>query len=134
MAWFKVDDGFAEHPKVIHVRALAGDAPLGMWLRAGTWSNRQLTDGFVPVSWIALNGDESHAQILVTSGLWVEDASRDGWQFKDFMEYQPSKADVEARRSKDLTRKRPVVKDGAREERNKKRLGLVETHPGPEAV
>ena len=33
-AWFKVDDNLALHPKVLG----AGNAAMGMWVRAGSWS------------------------------------------------------------------------------------------------
>ena len=46
MPWFKVDDGFYDHPKVLE----AGNAAVGLWLRCATWSARQLTDGHVPAA------------------------------------------------------------------------------------
>jgi hypothetical protein len=97
MAWFKVDDKFAEHPKVLHARALGGFGPLGLWLAAGTWSNTHLTDGFIPESWVQLNQGNDFAEFLVDAGLWLR--VEGGWEFKDFTEYQPSKAEVEAKRA-----------------------------------
>ena len=44
MAWFKVDDTFAMHEKVL----AAGNSAIGLWVRSGAWSMQQLTDGFVP--------------------------------------------------------------------------------------
>jgi hypothetical protein len=100
VAWFRVDDQFAEHSKVLDVRAKAGWAPVGLWLGAGTWANRNLSDGFVPRSWVTLNDGLEHAEVLVEVGLWLEDGARDGWTFKDYSEYQPSRADVEEKRAK----------------------------------
>lgn len=97
MAWFKVDDRFAEHPKVLHARALGGFGPLGLWLAAGTWSNTHLTDGFIPEPWVQINQGTEFAEFLVDAGLWLR--VEGGWEFKDFTEYQPSKAEVEAKRS-----------------------------------
>jgi hypothetical protein len=106
MAWAKVDDRFHEHPKVIEVRAQGGWAPIGLWLAALTWSNSNLTDGLIPASWVKLNNGMEHAEHLVTAGLWIEDAETEGFRFKDFGDYQPSRADVIAKREKDLERKR----------------------------
>jgi hypothetical protein len=105
MAWFKADDRIMEHEKFIAARANGGHAAIGVWFHAGTWCNSQLTDGFVPRSWTVLNRCETEAQVLVEAGLWVEDASRDGFQFHDFSDYQPLKADVESKRKADLERK-----------------------------
>jgi hypothetical protein len=44
MTWFKIDDSFYDHPKVFD----APDCAVALWTRAGTWSARNLTDGFVP--------------------------------------------------------------------------------------
>ena len=41
MTWFRVDDTLAMHPKVY----AAGNAAMGLWVRAGAWSMQQLTDG-----------------------------------------------------------------------------------------
>lgn len=100
MAWVRVDDSFAEHPKVLEVRATAGWAPIGLWLGACTWANRNLSDGFVPRSWVTLNDGLEHVQVLVDVGLWLEDATQDGWTFKDYAEYQPLKAEVEEKRAR----------------------------------
>ena len=44
MPWFRVDDTFSHHAKVM----AAGNAAIGLWVRAGAWSMQQLTDGFIP--------------------------------------------------------------------------------------
>jgi hypothetical protein len=97
MPWFKVDDSLAYHPKVL----AAGNTALGVWLRAGSWSARHLTDGFIPESVLAtLGGTRSNADALVKAGLWITES--DGWRFHDWLEYQPRADDVklaqEARR------------------------------------
>lgn len=94
MVWFKVEDTFALHPKVITV----GNAPLGLWLRAGSWSASQLTDGFIPASLVAtLGGKTADAHRLVAAGLW--DEVDGGYRFHDWQHYQPTRADVEANRA-----------------------------------
>ena len=95
MPWFKVDDKFHEHPKVVEARVECGWSAVGVWLGAGTWCNSHLTDGQVPRSWVALNGAQTEAAALVKAGLWVE--TDGGFEFKDYMDYQPSKAEVVAK-------------------------------------
>lgn len=106
MAWFKVDDRFGEHPKILQVRAAAGYAPIGLWVCAGTWSNAQMTDGLIPDSWVALNATHELAEVLLDAGLWTRSKCKTGYQFKDFNEYQPSKAELKSKREKDLNRKK----------------------------
>lgn len=97
MTWFKVDDSFYDHPKVFD----APDCALALWVRAGCWSARNLTDGFVPASLPARICDDpdTAVRVLVDRGLWKR--ARGGFQFHDWTEYQPSAEDV-----KDLRRKR----------------------------
>jgi len=92
MTWGKVDDNFAFHPKAL----IAGNEALGLWVRSLSWSNQLLTDGFIPQKMIvAMSGNES-AQSLVEAGLWHEVDG--GYQFKDWLLYQPSRESVLADR------------------------------------
>lgn len=94
MTWFKVDDQFAFNIKVL----TAGNAAVGLWVRAGSWSAAQLSDGLVPAPIVAaLGGSADDAAALVAAGLW--DAVDGGWQFHDWAEYQPTKAQVLADRA-----------------------------------
>lgn len=89
--WFKVDDKFAMHPKSMR----AGNAALGLWVRAGSWSAAHLTDGFIPGDLLgAIGGSRSAADKLVKVGLWEVDL--DGYRFRDWHDYQPTAADVKA--------------------------------------
>ena len=97
MAWFKADDRICEHPKFIAARAKGGHAALGVWFHAGTWSNASQTDGFIPSSWVMLNGADAEAGVLVEVGLWHEDAARDGWVMHDYADYQPTRAELQAK-------------------------------------
>lgn len=99
MTWFKVDDTFPMHPKVM----AAGVAPLGLWLLAGTWSAQQLTDGWVPNDVVRQFGSARLAQKLVDVGLWDKEAG--GYQFHDWADYQPSRLRVLAQRQADRNRK-----------------------------
>ena len=100
MPWFKVDDTLALHPKV----AQAGNAAMGLWIRAGSWSAQHLTDGFVPDYILPpLGGKVADARRLVAVGLWVTEDG--GWRFHDWQRFQPSRADVLANRESERRRK-----------------------------
>lgn len=96
MTWFKVDDSLAFHRKVV----AAGNAAMGLWVRAGSWSAQQLTDGHVPEHIAILLGTPAQASRLVRSGLWITVA--DGYRFHEWNEKgrQPTAQSVrEARES-----------------------------------
>lgn len=93
MPWFKVDDKLAVHPKAVE----AGNKALGLWVRAGSWSMSHLTDGFIPANMIpVLGGAISDAKTLVKVGLWVDVDG--GWQFRDWMDYQPTAESIRSER------------------------------------
>lgn len=95
MPWFKVDDQLATHPKV----AKAGLAAMGLWVKAGSWSAQHLTDGQIPARALPILGARpAHAEALVEAGLWVP--IEGGWQFRDWLDYQPSKVHVNDIREK----------------------------------
>ncbi len=93
MAWFKVDDGFAWHTKAVR----AGNAACGLWVRAGSWSSQQLTEGYVPSEIASALGSKAEVTKLVASGLWVP--SGDGFQFHQFLDRNPTREQVEAERA-----------------------------------
>lgn len=93
MPWFKVDDTLALHPKVIE----AGNAAMGLWLRAGSYCAQQLTDGYVSQRALTTLGTRSQAAALVSAGLW--DAAPGGWRFHDWDVYQPTREDVQRERA-----------------------------------
>lgn len=97
--WFKVDDNLATHPKVLK----AGNAAMGLWVRAGAWCAQHLSDGHVPAEVISLLGTEAQADALVAVGLWVKSPS--GFDFHEWAERQPSREDAEKRRAIDRERK-----------------------------
>lgn len=96
MPWFKIDDSFYDHPKVFD----APDSAVALWVRAGTWSARNLTDGFVPSKMPARLCDDHATAVkeLVERGLWKR--VRGGWTFHDWASYQPTRESVEAERIK----------------------------------
>ena len=94
MTWFKVDDGFADHPKTLRVSLAA----IGLWTKAGAWSAKHLTNGEVPLAAVtALGGTKRLAGELVTAGLWLEIPS--GYAFHEWLQHQPSRDQVLTKRS-----------------------------------
>lgn len=96
MPWFKVDDSFHAHPKVL---ATGADA-LGLWVVAGAWSSSHLTDGFVPDHALPrlLPGSDDLARKLVAAKLWRR--VRGGYEFHDWADFNPSSKEVRAMREK----------------------------------
>jgi len=113
LTWFKVDDGFAFHPKAI----MAGNAALGLWVRAGAWCGANLTDGALPRHMIGTFGAQARdAKKLCKVGLWVE--TTDGYQFHEWGLMQPTKVEVEAERAANRARQK--------EWRDRKRNGVTD--------
>jgi hypothetical protein len=93
MPWFKVDDGFWRHPKVMDLP----DAAVALWTKSGSWSSDQLTDGEVPKTAMRLvNGRPKAADALVDAGLWKPTLA--GWEFHDWADYQPTRTQVRQER------------------------------------
>jgi hypothetical protein len=120
LTWVRIDDHFADHPKLLKAGPIAG------WLHlAGLcYSARHLTDGQIPVqaihtlavfNGVAVTGDGQLftepmrvdvfelAGILVRAGLWEE--LRDGatkviagWRIHDYLAYNPSRSSILGRR------------------------------------
>jgi len=99
LPWFRVDDGFHSHPKVLATSLAAR----GLWVSAGSWSSGHLTDGVVPDHVLAaLGGTPELAAELVSAGLWKR--RRNGWQFHQWDAKNPTKVDVEKERRKGARR------------------------------
>ena len=96
MAWVKIDDQFADHPKIIAV------GPLAAWLYVCglTYCGRYLTDGFIPGGQVRKLADVDNPSELVAKlvaiGLWNE--QEDGYIVHDYLEYNPTAEEVKATR------------------------------------
>jgi hypothetical protein len=124
VVWFKVDDGFYDHPKVFDL----SDSAVALWTRAGSWASRNTTDGFVPSNLPArFCGDpETAVRELVDRRLWRR--TRGGFQFHDWQDYNPlaetvidkrDKARKRMRKLRQTRREDPIIAgsddDGSRE-------------------
>lgn len=93
MAWFKVDDQLAFHPKVLR----AGNAAMGLWVRCGSYSAQFETDGWLDLDTVrALGGHKRDIDRLVEVGLWHREDG--GVRFHDWTEFQPTKAQLDSER------------------------------------
>jgi hypothetical protein len=104
MTWFKVDDSFHSHPKVL----AASPAALGLWVVAGSWSGANLSDGFIPDHVLPrlLPDSASLARDLVTVGLWKR--ARGGYRFHNWGEFNPAAEAVQAERAAARERMRAI--------------------------
>lgn len=131
MTWFKVDDNLSFHPKALE----AGNAALGLWVRAGSWSGANLTNGFIPRAIARQLGTKTNATRLVNAGLWHEVDG--GYSFHEWDQRQPTKDDVEAEREANRKRqadyrKRKRQAKSQTDEETQDRHGV--THPGSNGV
>lgn len=124
MTWVRLDDQFAQHPKLV----TAGPLGIALFVAGLAYCNRNLTDGFIPwaaarllLSWefrerngrlgtvsvtSGLAGEdvttEYVATLLIASGLWTEIDG--GYVVHDYLDYQPSKEQVLAERASSAER------------------------------
>jgi len=96
--WVKLDDHFAEHPKVVAAGPVAGF----LYVAALCYANRHLTNGFIPAAQVTAllpRDGVNFAQIskrLCAAGLWSETTQKEtpGYQIHDYLKFQPSRASV----------------------------------------
>ena len=108
MPWFRLDEGFHQHPKVLK----AGNAAVGLWIRCGTWSAQYLTDGFIPANIAATYGRPREIEQLIAAHLWQRHEG--GFLMPDYLDYNPSAEEIRQRRKADLERKRRGAKSAGR--------------------
>lgn len=108
MSWIKLDDQLHAHPKLKRAWK-AHRGALGLHLMALSYCGAYLTDGMVDAGFVeeklpAARERSAIVGALVDAGMWAE--ADGGWLIYDFLEYNPSKAQVLDRRRKDSERKR----------------------------
>jgi hypothetical protein len=112
LAWFKVDDGFYSSRKVLSIPRSKRLECIGLWVMAGAWSAKELTDGKVPNYVLdEFGGSPEAVKRLIDVGLWK--TYPDGVMFHDWREYNPSKEDVVERRKKVSEIRSKAGKNGA---------------------
>lgn len=104
MTWVKLDDGFADHPKIVRA------GPTAAWLHVAAlcYCARHLTDGRIAANKVRtlteLPRISNEIRRLTATGLWTKDG--DDYVIHDYLKYQPSRADVEAIRDREREKKR----------------------------
>jgi hypothetical protein len=99
VTWFKVDDTYWRHPKVMSCSLGAR----GLWTTAGAYCAEHLTDGAIPAMVVYQIAPGSQAAVnklageLVAAGLW--DTTATGWTFHDWGAFQPPAAKVLSQRA-----------------------------------
>lgn len=93
--WLKIDDVFTEHPKVLSL----SDAAFRVHVRALCYCVRLKTDGVVAKAALrSLRGTPRLAGQLVVAGCW--ELHDEGWLVHDFLEYNPSREQLDAERER----------------------------------
>jgi hypothetical protein len=99
MSWVRSDDNEPNHPKIFR----AGIAAYGFFQAAKCYCSRNLTDGFIPVQDLPLISPSvpskqamSLATKLAECGLFEK--KDEGWYVHDYLDYNPSREQVLARR------------------------------------
>jgi hypothetical protein len=115
VAWGRFDDRYDDNRKVKRAwRANRG--AIGLHAMAITYSSRHETDGLIDLDWLiekvpAARERERVVRVLVEAGLFE---ALDGEMFMvhDYLEFNPSAADLQAKRERDAARKRAKSPDG----------------------
>lgn len=101
MAWARIDDKFLDNPKV----RKAGKEATYLYISALIYSSSQITEGFISdesLGLVAFKGfiknENSQAKKLVECDLW--DRVEGGYQIHDYLEYNPTKEEIEEARAK----------------------------------
>jgi hypothetical protein len=140
MTWIRVDDQFADHPKVM---ALGRDrlSGLGLWHVAAAYCARYLTDGFVPESFIQAQAPKGLARRMIDVGLFT--ASDGGYRLHDWLDYNPPREKILAERKAAKERMNAARSHGVRqnesrtEPEHRQNLDQPRTHapkPVPEVL
>lgn len=106
MTWFKMDDAWWSHRKVLPLSLEAR----GLWVTVASWSSQHLSDGVVEWSTVesivprtSSKRLKALALELEAQGLWI--VSPTEIRFHDWTQHQQSRAQVEAKRAADAARK-----------------------------
>lgn len=98
MTWIKLDDSFADHPKVGRL----SDPSFRLHIAAMCYCGRFETDGKIPKNLPLLAGQKKRAAELVAAGLW-EDVP-DLYAIHDWLLYNPSRGELAQKREETALR------------------------------
>lgn len=109
--WVSLDDGMGEHRKIQRAFADSRTA-VAMHFLGILHAGKYLTDGFIEDEFVLhlariapFRGTEKNnaLRVLEQNGLWKR--VEGGWQIHDYLDFNPSKTEVLARRERDAARK-----------------------------
>lgn len=104
MAYARIDDGIIDHPKVLE----AGEDARDLFIIGVIWCNKHLTDGRIPKAALGVLSQKKtakrNAEALVRVGLWYDHG--DHWQVHDYLDWNPSREEVEKQRAASAERMR----------------------------
>jgi hypothetical protein len=112
--WARLDDELIDHRKIFMAgEAIGKNGPaiaLGFYAVGLMWSNKHLTDGFLPMAVIKSFRHVEHptsiADALVQAGLWEKNGGS-GYQIHDYLDFgNPSASVIKAKRRRERNRKR----------------------------
>jgi hypothetical protein len=92
MSWFKIDDKMTFHHKVLK----AGNAAIGAWARIGALVSLHQRDGFIDRKSALTIATLKELSRLQEAGLL--DVVEGGYRMHDFLDYNPTAAEVQAKR------------------------------------
>ncbi len=100
MSWLRIDDGFAEHPK------MEGLSPIAFRLHVAAMClcARKLTDGHIGTGkdiktlYIIAGARAKHVAELVAAGLWHK--TQTGFEVNDYLNYNPPASKVKTERAR----------------------------------
>jgi hypothetical protein len=93
-SWLRLEASFIDHPKV----APLSNQAFRIHIRGLCYCAQHLTDGFIPR--IVAGRNERWIQELLDAGLWEEMGQGLGYEIHDYLEYNPSRDELEAQRKK----------------------------------
>lgn len=101
--WARIDVGIVRHPDCLE----AGEDATNLHIRGILYCREYLTDGRIPKSALRTLSSKktavASAGSLVIAGLWIDHG--DVWEVRDFLQRNPSKEEVKAKKDAALERK-----------------------------
>lgn len=129
MVWFALDDGFDTHPKV----RKAGNAAVGLFVRLGVHATRHLTEGHLDGDIVTAYGTAATIRKLIAVGMLHEvghtcrrcpQPADGGFYIHDYLDYNKSRAQIEAAREAARKRQQRGRETAARN-RNERDSGSI---------
>jgi len=109
--WSKLDDALIDHRKIYAAgRVIGKNGPviaLGFYTLGLLWSNKHLTDGFLPEDVILQFGHAENPRSIADALVKAEllEKCPGGFQIHDFDEYNPIAKTIKTKRRRDRLRK-----------------------------